>query len=370
MNYSKTFKGIPTLRIGRLEIKVPIIQGGMGVGISLSKLAAAVAKAGAVGVLATAGIGLLEPDLRTNYREANKRALRHEIRQARELAGKDGIVGVNIMVALSDYEDLAGAAVEEEADVVFVGAGLLTKRPKTVPSFKDIQTEFVPIVSSARATKLIFQYWEKHYQHVPNAVVVEGPLAGGHLGFKREQIDDPDFALEKLVPQVVSVVRSFERSFDKSISVIAAGGIYTGQDIYDIMQLGANGVQMATRFVGTHECDASDEFKQAYLECTKEDLIIIDSPVGLPGRAVHNKFLTDVSAGIKQPFKCPWKCLKTCDYKNVPYCIADALANAKLGNLEHGFAFAGSNAYRVNEIVSVQALINTLSEEYQQAAKT
>lgn len=371
MNPQENARKMTSLRIGNLEIKIPIIQGGMGVGLSMSKLASAVAKAGAVGVIATAGIGMLEQDLAANYQEANRRALRQEIRKAREIAGKDGIIGANIMVALSDFESLVGAAVEEDIDIVFMGAGLPLKYPKTLPpskSFKDFRTEFVPIVSSARAARLIFDHWEKRYQHVPNAVVVEGPLAGGHLGFKKEQIADSDYALEKLVPQVVSVIRTFEARFSKPISVIAAGGIYTGEDIYKIMQLGADGVQMATRFIATHECDASMAFKQAYLECKKEDLTIIDSPVGLPGRAIQNKFLREVSLGVRQPFNCPWKCLITCDYMNVPYCIAEALSNAKRGNLNEGFAFAGANAYRVDKIISVQELINTLVEEYHHAA--
>jgi len=356
---------IPKLRIGRLEVNIPIIQGGMGVGISLAGLASAVARAGAIGVIATAGIGMFEPDFRTNFKQATARALRNEIRKAKQMS--DGIIGVNIMVALTDFDELVGIAVEEKADVVFVGAGLPLKRPKTLPPLSEIETEVVPIVSSARAANLIFQYWEKHHAHVPNAVVVEGPLAGGHLGFKREHIANPDYALEKLVPEVVAVIRPFEERFRKPISVIAAGGIYTGADIHKFIRLGAQGVQMATRFVATDECDASMGFKEAYLKCRQEDLIIIDSPVGLPGRAIQNRYLEDVSAGIKKPFRCPFKCLITCDFENTPYCIADALTNAKLGRLDQGFAFAGANAYRVEEIVHVEELIGTLLEEYEEA---
>jgi len=361
-------KGIPRLRIGSLKVKVPIVQGGMGVGISLFGLASAVARAGAIGVIATAGIAMLEPDFRTNFKQATERALRNEIRRAKQIT--NGVIGVNIMAALTDFDDLVGISVDEKVDVIFVGAGLPLREPKTVPlySSREIATEVVPIVSSARATKLIFQYWEKHYGRVPNAVVVEGPLAGGHLGFKKEHISNPDYALERIVPEVVSVTNSFEQRFDKPISVIAAGGIYTGADIHKFIRLGAQGVQMATRFVATYECDASIKFKEAYLRCKKEDLVIIDSPVGLPGRAIRNKYLQDVSNGGRKPFKCPWKCLITCDFKNTPYCIADALTNAKIGNLEEGFAFAGANAYRVDKIISVDELIDTLLEEYEEAA--
>ncbi len=358
---------IPKLRIGELEANIPIIQGGMSVGISLSGLASAVANEGGIGVIGAAGIGMLEPDFRTNFREANKRALRKEIRKAKEMT--NGIIGVNIMVALSDFDELSLVAVEEGADLVFLGAGLPLKNPKTLPlsRLRKVSTKFVPIVSSARAANIIFKYWAKNYNHLPDAVVVEGPLAGGHLGFKKEQINNSDYKLEKILPEVISVIKTFGEQFDKSIPVIAAGGIYTGADIHKFIELGAQGVQMATRFVATYECDADIKFKEAYVKSKKEDLIIIKSPVGLPGRAIRNKFLDDVAIGMKKPFKCPWKCLKTCDFKNSPYCIALALTNAKKGNLEEGFAFAGANAYRVDKIISVKGLIETLLSEYEMA---
>jgi len=358
---------MPRLKICELEAKIPIIQGGMGVGVSLSGLASAVANEGGIGVIATAGIGMLEPDFSTNFREANKRALRKEIRKAREM--KAGIIGVNIMMALTDFDELVQIAIDEGVDLVFVGAGLPLKNPETMPldRLRKVYSKVVPIVSSARAAKIIFQYWARNYNHVPDAVVVEGPLAGGHLGFKKEQINDPDYRLEKILPEVISAIKTFEQQFNKSIPVVAAGGIYTGADINKFIQLGAQGVQMATRFVATHECDASIEFKNAYVKCKEEDLVIIDSPVGLPGRAIRNKFLNDISAGMKKPFKCPWKCLKTCDFRKVPYCIALALTNAKKGKLEDGFAFAGSNAFRVDKIVPVKELIMTLLVEYEKA---
>ena len=357
-------KKIPKLRISDLEADIPIIQGGMGVGISLSSLASSVANAGGIGVIATAGIGQFEPDLNTNFKEANKRALQKEIRKARAKTG--GIIGVNIMVALSDYDDLVQCSVDEGANMLFLGAGLPVKLPNTLPLDRlgELATKFVPIVSSGRAAKIIFKSWAKRYSHVPDAVVVEGPLAGGHLGFKKEQIDDPDYSLEKILPEVISAVKPYREQFNKSIPVIAAGGIYTGADIHKFMQLGAQGVQMGTRFVATYECDASLEYKEAYLKCKKEDIVIIDSPVGLPGRAIGNKFLERISSGVKETFKCPWKCLKSCDFKNVPYCIGLALTNAKKGDIENGFAFAGANAYRVDKIISVKELIGTLTEEY------
>jgi len=360
MNLNK----MPTLRIGALEAEIPIVQGGMGVGISLSGLTSAVANAGGIGVIATAGIGQFEPDWDINSKEADKRALQKEIRKAK--AETSGIIGVNVMVALSDFDDLVQCSVDEGANMLFLGAGLPLGLPKTLPLDRlgELATKFVPIVSSARAAKLVFRAWQKRYNHVPDAVVVDGPLAGGHLGFKKEQIDDPDYALEKILPGVIAVVKPYEEQFNRSIPVIAAGGIFTGADIHKFVQLGAQGVQMGTRFVATYECDASMEFKEAYLNCKKEDIIIIDSPVGLPGRAIRDKFLERISSGVKEIFKCPWKCLKSCDFKNVPYCIGLALTNAKKGDLENGFAFAGANAYRVDKIVSVKELIETLVGEY------
>jgi len=358
---------IPRLKIGELEAEIPIVQGGMSVGISLSGLASAVANEGGIGVIGTAGIGMLEPDFITNFREANTRALRKEIRKAKEMT--NGIIGVNIMVALSDFDELLLVAVEEGVDLVFVGAGLLLKSPKTLSleRSRKVETKIVPIVSSARAAKIIFQSWARNYNHVPDAVVVEGPLAGGHLGFKKEQIDNPGYVLEKILLDVASVIKPFEQLFSEKIPVIAAGGIYTGADIYKYIQLGASGVQMATRFVATCECDACIKFKEAYVECRNKDIVIIDSPVGMPGRAIQNKFLDDVSAGIKKPFKCPWKCLKTCDFRKVQYCINLALTSAKRGNLEDGFAFAGANAYRIDKIIPVKELIETLLIEYENA---
>lgn len=359
---------MPSLTINNLRAEKAIVQGGMGVGISMSRLASAVANEGGIGVISSVGIGLLQPGQHRKYKEENMRALREEIHTARRLT--NGVLGLNIMVAISDYDDIVKIAFDEKIDIVFLGAGLPLKLPKTLTleELKTAHTKVAVIVSSARAAQIIFQYWQKNFDHVPDAVVVEGPLAGGHLGFKIEQIDDPGFALEKILPPVIDVVARFERYYEKSIPVIAAGGIFTGADIRKYYALGARGVQMATRFVATHECDASLIFKQAYLNCKQEDLIIIKSPVGLPGRAIRNKFLMEVSAGARKPFKCPWKCLKTCDFKNTPYCIAHALTNAQKGILDEGFTFAGANAFRVKEIVSVKELFNALEAEYAGAA--
>lgn len=332
----------------------------MGVGISLSGLASAVANEGGIGVIATAGIGMFDPHFSRDFLAANIRALKKEIKKAREMT--QGILGVNIMVALSNFGDMARTAIEEGVDVIFSGAGLPLNLPQFLAGNK--KTKLAPIVSSARAAGIVFKRWTEKYNYVPDAVVVEGPLAGGHLGFKAEQIVDPDYSLENLIPQVINEINPFEKKYRRVIPVIAAGGIHSGADINRFIQLGAAGVQIATRFVTTHECDAAMEFKKTYLDLKQEDLVIIKSPVGLLGRAIKNRFIDDVDTGKKKPFRCPYHCIISCDYKHSPYCIALALINACRGKLKHGFAFSGANAYRAKEIISVNGLINSLLTEY------
>ena len=351
------------LRIGNLSIAVPVIQGGMGVGISLSGLASAVANEGGVGVISSAGLGLLYKELSADYLEASILGLKEEIRKAREKT--IGVIGVNVMVAMTNFADMIRTSISEKVDLIIAGAGL----PLDLPSFlkKDSITKLVPIVSSARAVKILCEKWKSNYDYLPDAVIVEGPKAGGHLGFKHEQIDNKDFSLEKLVPEIVEELRPFEEKYGKRIPLIAAGGIYTGKDIHDIMELGASGVQMATRFVTTDECDASPRFKQSYIDAQEKDIEIITSPVGMPGRAIISKFTDKVKAGKKQPGACPFKCIRTCDISKSPYCIIIALTNALKGNFEHGFAFAGANAFRATRISSVKEVFQSLRNEYRES---
>jgi nitronate monooxygenase len=348
------------LRIGNLVLEVPIIQGGMGVGISLSGLASAVANEGGAGIISSAGLGLLYKDFSSDFLEASIHGLKEEIRKAREKT--KGVIGVNVMVAMTNFTDMIKTAISEKVDIITAGAGL----PLDMPSFlkSDSITKLIPIVSSARAAKIICEKWKSNYNYLPDAVIVEGPKAGGHLGFKEEQIEDNDYSLEKLVPEIVSELKTFEDKYNTKIPLIAAGGIYTGRDIKNILELGASGVQMGTRFVTTEECDASASFKQAYLNATSSDIEIIKSPVGMPGRAILSNFITKVREGKKQPKKCPFKCIKTCDISKSPYCIIVALINALKGNFDSGYAFAGTNAFRATKISSVKELFNAILLEY------
>ncbi len=337
----------------------------MGVGISLSSLASAVADEGGIGVISAAIIKGVEVDgLRSDSLEARLEFLRREIQRARRLT--KGAIGVNILVALTEYEEYFKLSVEEGVDCVFLGAGLPLKLPSIVSdaAVGPLHTKLIPIVSSGRAAQLILHTWEKRYGRSPDAFVVEGPLAGGHLGFKPEQLDDPAFALENLLADVLAVVDPHQERLGRPIPVIAAGGIYTGWDIERFLELGAAGVQMATRFVTTFECDAHLEFKWAYLKATREDIVIIKSPLGLPGRAINNAFLLAAERGEKAPQNCSWKCMKTCDRRSARYCIAQALEQARHGKLQYGFAFAGANAYRANKLVSVKELIQSLAFGY------
>lgn len=350
---------LPELKIGELVAKIPIIQGGMGVGISLSSLAGAVAQSGGIGVISGVEIGFNEPDYFTNKMAANLRALRAHIRKAREIAGS-GVLGINIMTALNNFEQMAVESIKEKIDIIFCGAGLPLKLPRLVGGSK---TKIAPIVSSGRAASIICKSWDKNYGVAPDAIVVEGPLAGGHLGFDEEELENPACRLKNILNDVLEAVKSYEEKYKKKIPVVAGGGVYSGKDIAELLEMGASGVQMATRFVATHECDASPEFKKAYIDARKEDLTIIKSPVGMIGRAINNRFLEDAKAGLKKPIRCICNCLKSCDPTKSPYCIADALISAQKGNLKDGFAFAGANAYRVDKIVSVVELLRELVSE-------
>lgn len=353
---------IKSWHIGELEIKLPIVQGGMGVGISLAGLAAAVANCGGLGVISGVESGFSRPDYTANKRRANALGLIEQLQQAREQS-PHGVIGVNIMVALNNYADMVQAAVEGKADIIFSGAGLPLDLPQLTAG-SDIK--LAPIISSARAAALICRRWQKKYDRVPDAIVLEGPLAGGHLGYSLEELQSDPPLLEELIPEVVQAIAPYAGE-SGPIPVIAGGGLWTGADIARVLQAGATAAQLGSRFVPTLECDASLAFKEEYLRATPADIVLINSPVGLPGRAINNAFLQQMQDGGTAPVRCAYNCLQPCNPRTAPYCIAAALTNAQRGELAHGFAFAGVNAWRAERLEPVKQVIEQLVAGIQQA---
>jgi len=353
---------IPTLQIGNITADLPIVQGGMGVRVSLASLASAVAEEGGIGTISSIGLGDIEAS-KHDYERMSREALEREIGKAKITS--NGNIAVNFMGVLSNVDDLILAAIREGIKIIVFGAGLPTKLPALI---EDSSVNLVPIVSSARVAEFILRTWDKRYGRIPDAIILEGPLAGGHLGFSEEQLGQPDkFSLENLLPNILEAIKRFEDKHGKKIPVIAAGGIFDGKDIARMLSLGASGVQMATRFVCTKECDVSQEFKQIYLDAKEEDIVIIKSPVGMPGRAIKNKFLTDLEIKGKQKIKCPYRCLTVCKASDAKYCIAQALLNSYFGDVDQGLIFCGQNVYRVDKIVTVKELISTLLAELEEA---
>jgi nitronate monooxygenase len=342
--------------IGEHTVATPIVQGGMGVGISLAGLASAVARAGGIGTISPVGMGWEHPEWKTAPQLAHAQVLQQEIRKALQ-AAPNGVIAVNIMMALSNAEELMVAATEAGAHVLFIGAGLALSLPEQVLA-KGKALALAPIVSSGRAARLIRDSWLRKHGRMPDAFVVEGPMAGGHLGFKRDEIESPNHTLEKILDDVLSVAKECELE----IPVIAGGGIFTADDVKKYMNLGATAVQLGTRFVATHECDASLEFKQSYVNSKKEDITIIASPVGLPGRALRSQFLQALETQPTGRIVCRYRCLRTCNPATTPYCIAQALSAAKKGDFNEGFAFCGENAHRITEIISVGQLMAELTQ--------
>ncbi|MCI9016784.1 MAG: nitronate monooxygenase [Clostridia bacterium] len=343
--------------LGDKETKYPIIQGGMGVGVSLHKLAGTVSKEGGIGIISTADIGYKEEDFYNNPIKANLRAIGKEIKKAREIAGKDKILGVNIMVALKNYTEIVKECVKQKIDLIVSGAGI----PKELPQYvKGSSTKIAPIVSSLRSCQLIVKHWIKKYDYIPDMIIVEGPEAGGHLGFKKEELEGEDRPnLENIIKEILNYIKEIKKQYNKKIPVIAAGGIWDKNDIDKFLKIGADGVQMATRFVTTYECDASEEFKKAYIDSKQEDIKIINSPVGMPGRAIYNNFIKQTEKVKEKVDKC-YGCIKTCNIVNTPYCITKALINSVKGNVENGLVFCGSNVYKAKELISVHNLMKEL----------
>lgn len=355
---------IPKIEIG--PHRVDLFQGGMGVGISRWHLASAVINEGGVGTLPAVGLaahlGLLN-GVRTEegYVKVANEALRYEIAKIRK--NSNGVLAVNVMGALSNNLPLMQTAVDEKVDMIVFGAGIIRKFPQNAKNML-----WIPVVSSGRSALLTTRSLERS-GYKPAGFIVEGPLAGGHLGYSTEELTDLDFlehGLERRVKEVIYATKDY-RNFGRKVPVIAAGGIFYGGDIRRaIEEWGAAGAQLATRFVPTIECDAPQQFKDAYLRCERGDIMLIKSPVGLPGRALRNQFLIDAARGKRFSFDCPYHCLTSCEQDKAQYCIADALFNAEKGDLKEGFVFCGANTYRCKEdgSISVQELFKKLQQEY------
>lgn len=386
------------LKIGDRKLLYPIIQGGMGVGISLSSLAAHVAGNGGMGIISTAQIGFREDDFYKNPIIANLRAIKTELQKARDLAvqifEKSGLkdkfadivknyntfIGFNIMVATNKYDDYVIEAVKAGADIIISGAGLPIELPELVEkgmaiSGNEKRTCIAPIVSSRKSAKVILKMWDRKYKTTADAIVIEGPLAGGHLGFSYEELHDlgadtmasRNYKRDKYdaeIKEIIEEVRIYEEKFSKKIPVFVAGGIYTKEDISHVIELGADGVQMGTRFVTTYECDAPDDYKQTYINAKEEDILITKSPVGMPGRAIRNDFMDRLKSGpipIRHCHNC--LALSVCDRKTIPYCITDALCSAANSDESHALLFCGSNAYRADKLEHVADIMLELTED-------
>ena len=354
--------GIPVLKLGKHQSRYPLIQGGMGVGISGAGLAGNVAKYGAVGTIASVGLSHNSPYYisgEKNYFEANEIVIKEVLRKAREIAGPEGVLAVNCMVALTDYDTEVRAAAEGGANVIISGAGLPLRLPEYTKDFPDVA--LVPIVSSAKAASLITRRWEKLYGRRPDGFVVETPAtAGGHLGATTmEQVYDPALSLETALPDTVRFVTEEMKS---DIPVIAAGGIWDREDVERAFELGAKGVQMGTRFACTVEGDASDRFKQAFIDAKEEDVVLIHSPAGLPGRAIKNPFVAKYLEGKADSCACFASCLTHCRYRKTgeTFCIAMALIDAFNGKWESGLFFCGSNVVKARRIETVPEIIKEL----------
>ena len=347
------------LEIGDKKVKYPIVQGGMGVGISLGGLAGAVAKAGGLGVISAAQIGFNEPDFETNTVEANLRAIDKEYQKARKIA-PEGVIGFNIMVALQHYKEYVIQAAKAGADIIISGAGLATELPDYVKGFS---TKIAPIVSGERAAQVLLKMWDKKYQTTADRVVMEGPKAGGHLGFRKEEAESiTDEEYEGTIQKVLQVVKEYAEKYAKKIPVVVAGGIDSPQQVKRMIELGADGVQVASLFVATEECDAAEGFKQKYVESREEDIQLCTSPVGMPGRAVRNAFLERVEAGVREPITKCYGCIKNCKPAEIPYCITKALVTSARGDSDNGLVFCGANTYKIKGITTVQEVMDSLLE--------
>ncbi len=351
-------------------LPLPIIQGGMGIGVSLERLAGAVAACGGMGTLSAAFCGFREPDFQTNAREANLRALTRQIGRAKETARGAGLIAVNVMVAAAQYADSVRAALRAGVDAVVCGAGL----PRDLPALAEEAgggAALAPVVSGGRSAALICRLWDRRYRRVPDFMVLEGPLAGGHLGFSPQEAREAQAGrprlLSALLAEVLEALAPFREKYGRDIPVFVAGGVKNGAELRRYMDQGAAGAQFATRFIATEECDASPAYKQALLNAGEEDITIVQSPVGMPGRALNSPLVRRVEAGDQPKISRCDRCLAACDCKTAPYCISRALIAAVEGDWENGLFFCGANAGEVNRLSTVREQMDQIMKEWRAA---
>lgn len=346
------------LKIGDLDAKLPLIQGGMGVGVSLSNLAGTVSALGGIGVISTAQIGFTEAEFRKNPLKENLKMIGEHIKRARRIA-PNGILGVNIMVATKNYSLYVKEAIKNGIDIIISGAGLPIDLPQIA---KGSKAKLVPIVSTFKSASVLLKMWDRKSNVAPDAVIIEGPKAGGHLGFKTEELqaetsdrNKSNYDLE--IMKIITLIKDYEEKYKRKIPAIIAGGIDTKADMEHVFSLGAQGVQVGTKFIPTKECDANIRYKEAYLNVKDEDLLIIKSPVGMPGRAIKNKLIEKTLLGRIPINKCS-NCIITCDPKTTPYCITDALIAAAEGDIENGLLFCGANISNISKIRTVKEVLD------------
>lgn len=340
--------------VGKKQVKYPILQGGMGIGISLHNLAGAVAKEGAVGMISAAQIGFREPDFDENPLKANLRAMKKEFEQAREIA-PHGIIGFNIMTAMRFYEEYVKQAVFLGVDLIVSGAGLPVDLPKYT---KGTNTKIAPIVSMEKGAKILLKYWHKKYNCTADLLVIEGPMAGGHLGFHKEEIETiSEEQYDNEIKKIIAEVHKYEKKYETKIPIFLAGGMWNAKDYKKALELGVDGIQVGSRFVTTVECDASFAYKKAYLEVRKTDIGIMKSPVGMPGRAIINSFIKRVQSGESIPCRKCHLCMKNCNPQKIDYCITDALIRAVEGDVENGLIFCGKKTDQIQKIETVSDVI-------------
>lgn len=347
------------LKIKNIEAKLPVIQGGMGVGISLGGLAGAVAKEGGIGVISAAQIGFREPDFDQDTKGANLRAIRKEYEKARTIA-PEGIIGFNLMVAMRHYEEYVREVIDAGADMIISGAGLPMELPRLA---EGSDVKLAPIVSTEKSAKVILRYWDKKYKRMPDLLVIEGPEAGGHLGFTEEQLKEYNGNYDQEVIRILNLVRQYEEEFGCRIPTALGGGIENRRQAAHAFSLGVDAIQVATRFVTTEECDADIRYKEAYIQADREDITIVKSPVGMPGRAIMNPFMRRVMAGEQIPHSPCHGCLHKCDPTKIPYCITDALIHAAKGEVDDALLFCGAYAYKAKRLETVKEVIDSLLTE-------